>query len=127
MAYLGAAEEVLGIVTLDTNTRTRSGPYSCIKIPEYKGERLMHEKFLDELLLEPLSVDQMKKRFPEVSYVVEEIMDDCVKGGWAEKYKKNNKTMFKLTKEGRELRKFWLRWNKPDLYGQYFKDGWTIV
>ena len=121
MAYLETAEELPELVSLGLDNGSRSGLYRRVNLTDHRGERLTHEKFLDELLKGPLSVDEMKKRFPGVSYALEEIMDYQVEAGYAEKYNKDNRTMYKLTKEGREWRKFWLRWNKPELYRSLFK------
>lgn len=104
MLYSRSGEEDLNLVT-PVDSRNIVDPYSGIKIPT-GYPLLIQERVLDRLHERDLSVNQLMKI---MGITDRDIFMDLM-GGWEEYvkvYRKGNKTMFGLTKEGKDLVEFW--------------------
>lgn len=106
MVYSNSAEENLGIVTLDPDNRNHSGPYECIGRPI--GDRTTTgEKMLGILYEKDLSAKELIERSGKLHNTVMVVMESEIRGGHVRMYKKDKKTMFRLTKKGEEQVEFW--------------------
>jgi len=104
MEYTGVGE-TLSLLPFNLNNRTCS-PYRSIKMLT-DHPMTFDEKMLDKLYKGDLSVNQLMKSFNMDHDTIMFLINSRVKREHVEMYKKGNRTMFRLTKKGKELVEFW--------------------
>ncbi|MBN2202743.1 MAG: hypothetical protein JW700_00955 [Candidatus Aenigmarchaeota archaeon] len=74
---------------------------SCIGPLNLEGEKLLHEKILEEIEKNNPTEKQLCERFPKVSYIIKSNIDRMLKEKKIEEYHNEGVVRYRITEDGK--------------------------